>query len=136
MTSHHQKDPRIASNYKIYGAMALGMATAVAFRALIIITHLRPDWVRPVWYFAVLGNFLFFWHRYRITQQRKRVIQDHQLIAKIQSAAILSGADREALTYLLQSIKLSPENINYLIISIFSLVAIAADQIINYFFTG
>jgi hypothetical protein len=116
--------------------MALGLSTAIAFRALIIITHLRPDWVRPVWYFAVLGNFLFFWHRYRITQQRKRAILDHQLIAKIKSAAVLSVADREALTYLLQSIKLSPENINYLIISIFSLVAIAADQLINYFFQG
>lgn len=130
------KSPRISSNYKIYGAMALGLSTAIAFRALIIIDHIRPELVRPVWYFAVLGNFLFFWHRYQITQKRKRAIQTHQLIDKIQSATTLSTDDRNAMNYLLQSIERSPENINYLIISIFSLVAIVTDQLINYFFKG
>ncbi|MEN8135080.1 MAG: hypothetical protein ABFS18_06030 [Thermodesulfobacteriota bacterium] len=102
--------PEIASNFKIYGAMALGLSTAIGFRTLIVITHLQPDWVRPVWYFAVLGNFLFFWHRYLITQKRKRAIQDHLLIEKIQAETVLSVRERNALTYLLQSIKRSPEN--------------------------
>lgn len=133
--THHEK-PRIASRFKIYGAMSLGLSTAIAFRALIVIDHIRPDWVRAVWYFAVLGNFLFFWHRYQITQKRKHAIHDHQLIARINSATGLSAEEREALTYLLQSIKRSPENINYLIISCFSLIAIATDQLINYFFKG
>ena len=108
--------PKMASNYKIYGAMALGLSTAIGFRALIVINHIQPDWVRPVWYFAVLGNFLFFCHRYLITQKRKRAIEDHQLIEKIQTETVLSVKERKALTYLLQSIKRSPENINYLII--------------------
>ncbi|MDT8334567.1 MAG: hypothetical protein RQ753_02615 [Desulfurivibrionaceae bacterium] len=133
---HRRKKPRIASGFKIFGAMSLGLSTAIAFRTLIVIDHLQPDWVRPVWYFAVLGNFLFFWHRYQITQQRKHAIQDHNLIARINSANGLSPDEREALTYLLQSIKRSPENINYLIISCFSLVAIAADLIIDHFFKG
>ena len=128
--------PKIASNYKIYGAMALGLSTAIGFRALIVIDHFQPDLVRPVWYFAVLGNFLFFWHRYLITQKRKRAIHDHQLIEKIQAETVLSVKERNALTYLLLSIKRSPENINYLIISIFSLVAIVTDQIICHFFKG
>jgi hypothetical protein len=136
MADNNNTGPTIASNYKIYGAMALGLSTAIGFRALIIIDHIQPDWVRPVWYFAVLGNFLFFWHRFLITQKRKRAIQDHQLIEKIRAEAVLSVKERNALTYLLQSIKRSPENINYLIISIFSLVAIGADQIIQHFFTG
>ncbi len=132
----HHKKPRIASRFKIYGAMFLGLSTAIAFRALIVIDHIRPEWVRAVWYFAVLGNFLFFWHRYQITQKRKHAIQDHQLIARINSLTGLSAEEREALTYLLQSIKRSPENINYLIISCFSLIAIATDQLINHFFKG
>jgi hypothetical protein len=56
----------LAPGYKIYGALGLGLATAIAFRALIVINHVHPDWVRPVWYFAVLGNFFFFYHRFRI----------------------------------------------------------------------
>jgi len=130
------ESPRLASRFKIYGAMSLGLSTAIAFRALIIIDHIRPDWVRGVWYFAVLGNFLFFWHRYQISQKRKHAIQDHRLIERIGSTTGISLEEREALTYLLESIKRSPENINYLIISCFSLVAIGADLIINYFFAG
>ena len=131
--NHHHEKPRMSSGLKIYGAMSLGLSTAIAFRALIVIDHVRPDWVRPVWYFAVLGNFLFFWHRYHISQKRKHAIQDHRLIERIGSTSGLSGDEREALAYLLQSIKRSPENINYLIISCFSLIAIAADLLIDHF---
>ncbi|MCK4838692.1 MAG: hypothetical protein KAS94_07785 [Desulfobulbaceae bacterium] len=133
---NNKTGPRIASNYKIYGAMALGLSTAIGFRALIVIDRIQPEWVRPVWYFAVLGNFLFFWHRYLITQKRKRAIQNHRLIEKIKAEKVLSAEERHDLTYLLESIKRSPENINYLIISLFSLVAIGTDQIIQHFFTG
>lgn len=38
-----------------------------------------------------------------------------------------SPAEREAIEYLLRSIKRSPENINYLIISAFSIIAIVID---------
>ena len=119
--------PTLAPRYKIYGAFALGLTTAVAFRALIVLGHTYPDWVRPVWYFAVLGNFLFFFYRFQITEKRKRTIRSCQLIEKVRSETQLSTSDREALTYLLLSIKRSPEHINYLIIFLFSLLAIGLD---------
>ena len=61
----NKNKPVLASKYKIYGAFVLGLNTAIAFRALIVLNHTCPGWVRPVWYFAVLGNFLFFLHRVR-----------------------------------------------------------------------
>ena len=125
---------RIGSNYKIYGYMALGLATAIAFRLLIIINHIEPDWVRPVWYFGVLGNFVFFYYRFNVTKKRKRAIRKNRLIEKIESGAILDEKDRNALVYLLQSIDLSPESFNYLIISIFSVIAIIMDIGIAYFY--
>jgi len=54
------KKPALPSKYIIYGAFALGLSTAIAVRAIIVLDHLHPSWVRPVWYFAVLGNFVFF----------------------------------------------------------------------------
>ena len=45
MAGNNNDGPQIASNYKMYGAMALGLSTAIAFRALIIIDHIQPDWV-------------------------------------------------------------------------------------------
>ena len=128
-----KEKPAIAPAYKIYGYFVLGLATAIAFRALIVIDHVQPTWVRPVWYFGVLGNLVFFFHRFRISEKRKRAVTEYELIEKIQSRAELSSMDREVIVYLLRSIKLSPENINYLIIFLFSFLAIAMDLALSFF---
>ena len=134
MTAASYKQHRIGSNYKIYGYMALGLATAIAFRLLIIIDHIDPGWVRPVWYFGVLGNFVFFHYRFKITRKRKQVIRDNRLIQKIESCNELTEKERGALTYLLSSIDRSPESFNYLITSIFSVLAIAIDIGMSHFY--
>ena len=132
MNKSEHKSPAVGSNYRIYGAMALGLATAIAFRLIIIINQIEPDWVRPVWYFAVLGNFLFFYYRYSISRKRKSAVRKHRLIEKVQNGTPMSEAERNALAYLLQSIDRSPESINYLIISVFSIIAIMMDIALVY----
>ena len=93
-----------------------------------------------LWLF--LSMFLFTTGFSQKSKTNKGVMNNKRLYAlikkidKIKSQATLSVEERNALTYLLQSIKRSPENINYLIISIFSLVAIITEQIINHFFMG
>lgn len=127
MKQNGTDDRGLAPAPVIYGAFALGLTTALAFRVIIILQHLAPAWVRPVWYFAVIGNLVFFFYRYRIAEKRKRAVEQHGLIARIEADTSFSPADREALAYLLRSIRRSPENINYLIISLFSVAAIAVD---------
>jgi len=126
-TLQDRQKPVLAPPSLIYGAFALGLATAIAFRVLIILQHLAPSWVRPVWYFAVVGNLAFFYYRYRIAEKRKRAVEAQGLIAKVEADACFSPDEREALMYLLRSIKRSPENVNYLIITVFSVVAIGID---------
>jgi len=126
------RPPQLTSKFKIYAAFALGLATAIAMRALIVLSRVQPTWVRPVWYFAVLGNFVFFYYRFQITEKRKHAVTEHRLIEKMQSREALSQADRDAVIYLLSSIKKSPEHINYLIIFVFSLLAIAIDLALAY----
>jgi hypothetical protein len=129
MTTTRQdlETPELAPAPLIYGAFALGLTTAIAFRVIIILQHFSPGWVRPVWYFAVVGNLVFFYYRYRIAEKRKRAVDEHGLIGKIEADTCFSPMEREALVYLLRSIKRSPENLNYLIISAFSIAAIAID---------
>lgn len=127
------KSTSLSPKYKIYAAFWLGLSTAIAIRALIVLDHVRPDWVRPVWYFAVLGNFLFFYYRYQISTKRKRAIRKHQLVEKITEKRELSDADREVISYVLNSIKTSPEHLNYLIIFFFSILAILLDIAFVYF---
>lgn len=111
----------------IYLFLVIGLISAVAFRLLTILSSIKPDLVRPVWYAGVIGYILFFAYRYYISEKRKKTIQENDLLAKIRSKADLSVNDRELLEYVLSSLVKSKEGINYLFIFILSIIAIALD---------
>ena len=121
----------ILPRYVIYGFFILGLLSAIAFRAIILFQRLEPSWVRPVWYIGTIGYFFFFLYRYAITKKRKGAIEEFQLIEKVKTNACLTEQDREAVLYLLSSIRLSLEDINYAIIFILSLIAVAADLLLS-----
>lgn len=123
--------PHLVSRSMIYAAFALGLLTAIAIRAIIVLNHVEPAWVRPVWYFAIIGNFIFFYYRFKITQKRRKAVDEFQLIEKVQANPHIQKEDRDVLVYLLLSIKRSLENINYLIIFLFSIAAIAIDLMLT-----
>ena len=77
------------------------------------------------------GYFIFFLYRYRITRKRKKAVADFQLIEKIRANACLQDEDREVLLYLLSSIKLSMEGLNYAIIFVLSVLAVMADLVLT-----
>ena len=123
--------PHILPKYIIYGFFVIGLISAIAFRAIIVFQHLEPSWVRPVWYAGIVGYIFFFLYRYRITKKRKKAIDDFELIAKVKANACLTEEDREIVLYLLSSIKSSPEDLNYAIIFILSILAILADILLS-----
>lgn len=123
--------PHVVPKYIIYSFFVLGLISAIAFRAIIVFQHLEPSWVRPVWYVGAVGYFLFFLYRYRITKKRKKAIEEFQLIEKVRANACLSDEDREVVMYLLSSIRVSLEDINYALIFLLSVIAVAADLILS-----
>ncbi len=127
-----EKKPHTLPTFIIYSFLALGIISAIAFRAIIVLERIEPAWVRPVWYVGVIGYMVFFLYRYYISERRKKAVQRFQLIEKVKANACLAEEDREVIIYLLSSIKKSPENINYLIIFILSILAILADIYIVY----
>lgn len=122
--------PHTLPKYMIYGFFSIGLLSAITFRAIIVFQHVEPTWVRPVWYIAVLGYFLFFMYRFWISQKRKKAIKDYKLIEKVTANACLTDDDREVVLYLLSSIKVSLEDINYAIIFLTSIIAVVADLIL------
>lgn len=123
--------PHTVPKYVTYGFFALGLTSAVAFRALIIFQRLEPAWVRPAWYLGTGGYFFFFLYRYMITRKRKKAIARFQLIEKLKANACLGEEDREVALYLLNSIKVSLEDINYFAIFVLSILAAGADLIME-----
>ena len=130
---NHKQQPHTVPKYIIYGFFILGLLSAVAFRIIILFQRLEPSWVRPMWYAGVVGYLVFFLYRYGISRKRKKAITDYKLIEKLRDNACLSDEDREVVTYLLSSIQKSMEDLNYYIIFILSVLAIAADIVISFF---
>ncbi len=130
-----KQKPTILHPSIIYGFLALGIISAIAFRTITILQNIEPAWVRPMWYIGVVGYMFFFLYRYYIAERRKKAIEMYQLIEKVKANACLTEEDREVVIYLLSSIQKSPENINYLIIFILSIIAIIFD-LYYYFFVG
>src|SRR5262245_31576152 len=122
--------PKIIPKPIIVGFFFLGIASSVAFRAIILLQKFSPGWVRPVWYFGVIGYMVFFMYRYSISLRRKGSIERSNIIEKLRSGATLSGDDREAALYLLTSIQKSREDWNYLAIFILSIIAVALDLLL------
>jgi hypothetical protein len=121
----------VVPKYVIYGFFILGLLSAIAFRAIILFQRLEPPWVRPVWYIGTIGYFFFFLYRYAITKKRKKAIEQFQLIEKVKANAYFTDQDREVVLYLLSSIRFSLEDINYAIIFILSLIAVASDLLLS-----
>jgi hypothetical protein len=122
--------PKIIPKPIIIGFFVIGLLSSVAFRALILFQKFNPAWVRPVWYFGVTGYTVFFLYRYRISQRRKRTIEQSGIIEKLRAGEALTAEDREAALYLVNSIRKSPEDWNYLAIFALSVVAVILDLLI------
>ncbi len=122
--------PKIIPKPVIFGFFLLGLLSSVAFRAIILLQKYEPTWVRPVWYFGVVGYMLFFMYRYYISQRRKHAIAHTQVIEKIRAGEVLNQDEREAALYLLKSVRASQEDWNYLAIFVLSIVAIALDLLL------
>ncbi len=104
----------------------IGLISALSFRSLMTLKDLQPELFRPVWYLGIIGYIVFFSFRYIISQKRKKTITDYDLINKVQKGK-LDKDDRQAIAYLLSSVKKSRENLNYLFIFVTSGLAILLD---------
>lgn len=124
-----KRKPHILPPFTVYCFFIVGIISAIAFMAIVVFERIEPSWVRPVWYVGVIGYLVFFLYRYYISEKRKKTIENFQLIEKVKANACLTDDDREVVIYLLSSIKKSPENINYFLIFLLSILAIIVDII-------
>jgi Ca2+/Na+ antiporter len=109
----------------------VGLLAAFSFRILIVLPHFQPELFRPVWYLGTIGYVMFFLYRYAISRKRRNTIEDYALIPKLKQRKMLSDDERQAVVYLLSSIRKSRENLNYLFIFLLSILAIGIDILLS-----
>ena len=108
----------------------IGVASAIAFRIIIVFRYHHQHLFRTVWYIGIIGYILFFLYRALIARRRKRMIKQFNLLKKLESDRPLDADSREALHYIIASLKKSKENYNYYIIFILSIIAVITDLLL------
>ena len=109
----------------------VGLISAILFRAIIIADYYSGVLSKVFWYVGVVGYLFFFAHRYHIAKRRFGVIRDLNLLEKIKSRDQLTEEDFEGLNYVMWSLSVSKERLNYLVIFAFSVIAIALSLMLD-----
>lgn len=109
----------------------VGIVSAILLRAIIIADYWSGTLSKMLWYIGIIGYLFFFAHRYHIAKRRFGVIKNLNLLEKIKSRDQLTEEDFEGLNYVMWSLSVSKERLNYLIIFVFSVIAIVLSLMLD-----
>ncbi|WP_246276000.1 hypothetical protein [Methanolobus zinderi] len=109
----------------------LGLVSAVLLRLIIIADYYNGIMAKALFYLGVMGYLIFFAHRYHIATRRVGVLRNLELLKKVEERRTLSDKDYEGLEYIMWSLSVSKERMNYLVIFAFSILAIAGSLVLD-----
>ena len=101
----------------------IGIIATIAIRVVTVLIHLDPIYAKIAWYIGVGGFFIFFIYKFNVGQARAKLIQQRNLVNKINQQELLTREDYKIIHVLLCSLSSKKERINYIVI--FGLSAIA-----------
>lgn len=102
----------------------VGIIATLAYRIIIILNNISSLAVKISWYVGTIGFVWYFAHRYRVQNFRGNLIKQKELLAKTEDKRELSEDDRQALVYILKSLKSTKAKWNYIAIFILSGIAL------------
>jgi len=113
-----------SSAYRIL-IFIIGIIATIAYRSVIILNNYSQFWVEILWYIGTIGFIWYFAHRFNIENRRDKLINDLNLIKKIENGQLFDTEDKNALVYILKSLGTSLAKWNYIAIFVFSGLTIA-----------
>lgn len=129
--------PKLSNKLYRNWIFIVGVLATVAYRIIVVLNHYSPVLVQIAWYIGTVGFVWYFAHRFRIENRRNKTIKEMKLVEKINTDNCLSVEEKKSLTYILESLQTSLAKWNYIIIFIFSALAliygIYQDFLINFF---
>ncbi len=102
----------------------VGIIATFAYRIIVILNQYSKAWVEIAWYIGTIGFIWYFAHRYRVENKREKLIVEKKLGYKIHHKKKLSDEDRAALVYILRALRSSKARWNYIVIFVFSVLAL------------
>lgn len=102
----------------------VGVIATFSYRIIIVLNNYSATWVKIAWYTGTIGFIWYFAHRYKVDSKRAIIIRERNLIDKIVNKEELHKLDRESLLYILQGLESSKAKWNFIIIFVFSILAL------------
>ncbi len=102
----------------------VGIIATFSYRIIVILNQYSRLWVEIAWYIGTIGFIWYFAHRYRVENKREKLIEKRRLGYKIHHKKELSDEDRDALAYILKSLRSSKARWSYIVIFAFSIIAL------------
>lgn len=103
----------------------IGFIATIAIRIVTLLMKINPIYGKSAWYVGIIGFTIFFIYKYQAFKSRGKLIENHQLLEKLDQNKPLSPSDSRVISEILCNIKSNKERINYLFIFIASAIALA-----------
>lgn len=116
--------PKLSNKFYRNWIFIVGVLATIAYRIIVVLNHYSPVLVQVAWYVGTIGFVWYFAHRFKIENRRNQVIKEMKLVEKINTNDCLSLEEKESLTYILKGLQTSLAKWNYIIIFIFSALAL------------
>jgi hypothetical protein len=110
-----------------------GIIATLAYRIIIVLNEVDPLWVKISWYVGTIGFIIYFIHRYEISEKRAQLISDLHLDDKLQKVQELSKDEKDAIGYILGTLKSTKEKWNYIFIFVASAIALLWGMYTDFF---
>lgn len=110
----------------------IGVIASFAYRAIIVLNFYDPIWVKVAWYIGTIGFIFYFWSRYRVVKQFDDLIEDQKLVSAVEKAKNITKDQKKALQHIVETLDTTKAQINYVIIFIFSAIALIVGLILDF----
>jgi len=111
----------------------VGLIGAVGFRAVLIVNKFNFLLASLTWYVANLSYILYYLYRYYIEQKRRKILISSQLKYKLENNVELDENDKKSLRKIVDSLLVSKQNLNLIILIIMSVISLIIQVILDLF---
>ena len=101
----------------------IGLIATLAMRVVMVLIHVNPIYAKIAWYIGIGGFLAFFIYKFNVNQVRSNILNQRNLIEKINTKSALTEDDYKVMGAILCGVSSKKERINYFVI--FGLSAVA-----------
>ncbi len=111
----------------------VGLIGAIGFRAVLIINKFDFLLANLVWYVANFSYIFYYLYRYYIEQKRREILVSSRLKYKLDNNVEFNEDDKKNLKKIVDSLIVSKQNLNLIILIIMSVISLIIQIILDLF---